>query len=1054
MSPPLLLAPTGRGKTEYVLNCIRKVQAAEPLAPVWAILPNRIQVRAFQRRLGAAGGALGVETGTFYRFYAELLARAGQPVARLPEAVLHRLLRHLVERLAQTGSLHHYAPLHNRHGFARLLHDLFQELKQARIHREAFQAAVATTPPRLAELATLYTAYQDWLIRSDWMDAEGQGWLAALALEGDPALATDLRLLVVDGFDEFNLTQLAVLALLSARSTEVVITLTGDPDCERIAHRRFCRARQAVEQALGLEPSLLPGSLGDSRPASLIHLEAALFEQDAVRMPAADAVTCLEAQTRNAEVRAALRWLKILLVREGYHLDQVALLARDLKPYCPHLAEVATEFGLPLYLAGGQALATNPAVAALLNLLALPVTNWPRRPLLDALSNPYLDWSEMEIGPEEVRGLTSAARAGLIIAGLDQWREALERLAGLAPRDQARADDADLAPPDVHAGEKARTLQACLEAVVARLNPPPNGTFRDYAAFVEDLIGEDPKLASRFGSSLPSAVETEEGLRIVARAWESIATAERDVAALRRFKDVLRGLVLAESVLLEPDKQPVPFEYARFYSELRGAVEAAVYEAPAPPASSAILAAPLLHARGLSFRAVALLGLSEGEFPRPESEDPLLTEADRQALYAVGLALEPRLQGDEGTLFYEAITRARERLLLCRTYLANDGQAWEPSPYWDEVLRLVEAPVFRLRAQDPLPLADAASLPEALLITARSRANLQFAPPGWDRVLAAAQVVHAREASEPSGRPSPAPSPWEGNLAILAPALAAHYSPDHIWSASRLEAYATCPFLFLIDSVLGLEPRLPPAEGYDIRILGTMYHAILEETYRRALPEAHPDRLRAILAEVAGEIFDAAPDQYGFRPTALWSRQQEELTRILAETLEGLIQTTAHWQPVALEQAFGIGGRPDLDVNRGGRRLRLRGFVDRLDRDEEGRLQIIDYKAGSTPISPRDLESGKRLQLPLYALAVRDALDLGEVGGGFYWHIGSAQPSRLRLEEYLGGVEFAIETALEHAMNIVEAVQAGQFPPRPPAGGCPDNCPASSFCWRYAMRAW
>jgi ATP-dependent helicase/DNAse subunit B len=1048
MPTHFLLAPTGQGKTEYILNCIRQVQAAEPLAPVWAILPNRIQVRAFQRRLGAGGGALGVETGTFYRFYAELLARAGQPVARLPETALHRLVHHLVKRLAQAGSLHHYAPLHNRHGFARLVHDLFQELKQARIHRETFQAAVATAPPRLTELATLYTAYQDWLIRSDWMDAEGQGWLAALALEQDPELVTDLRLLVVDGFDEFNPTQLAVLARLSVRTTETIITLTGDPDCERIAHRRFCRAREAVEQVLGLKPELLPGLFSDSQPTSLIHLEVSLFEQDAVRMPAADAVTCLEAQTRGDEVRAALRWLKILLVREGYHLDQVALLARDLTPYRPHLAEVAAEFGLPLRLAGSQALVTNPAVAALLNLLALPATNWPRRPLLDALSSPYLNWSEVEIGPAEVRDLASAARAGLVIAGLDQWREALERLARLTPRDQARTEDADLAPPEVPAGERARTLQTCLEAVAARLNPPLNGTIRDFAVFVEDLAGEDPKLASRFGPSLPSAVETEDGLRIVACAWESTATAERDVAALRRFKDVLRGLVLAESVLLEPNEQPTPLAYARFYAELRRAVEATTYELPAPPPGTTILAAPLLHARGLSFRAVALLGLSEGEFPRPEREDPLLTESDRQTLAAAVPALKPRLQGDEGTLFYEAITRARERLLLCRTYLANDGQAWEPSPYWEEVQRLVEAPVLRLRAQAPLPLTDAASLPEALLVTARRGADCQFAPQDWDSVLHAAQVVRARNAADPSG------SPWEGNLAAVAPALTAHYGPEHIWSASRLEAYATCPFLFLVDSVLGLEPRLPPTEGYDIRILGTMYHEILEETYRRALPSTTPDQLRSMLPQVATEVFAAAPDEYGFRPMALWMRQQEELAHVLAETLEALIEATAGWQTVELEQAFGVEGRPGLDVCRDGRRLRLRGFVDRLDRDEEGRLQIIDYKAGSTPISPRDLESGKRIQLPLYALAVRDALDLGEVGGGFYWHIGSAQASRLRLESYLGGVDFAIDTALEHALNIIAAIQAGQFLPQPPAGGCPDNCPASSFCWRYTARAW
>jgi len=240
-----------------------------------------------------------------------------------------------------------------------------------------------------------------------------------------------------------------------------------------------------------------------------------------------------------------------------------------------------------------------------------------------------------------------------------------------------------------------------------------------------------------------------------------------------------------------------------------------------------------------------------------------------------------------------------------------------------------------------------------------------------------------------------------------------------------------------------------------VRILGTMYHAILEETYRRALPEAEPERLRALLPEVAAQVFAGAPDEYGFRPTPLWERQRRELTAILAETLEGLIEATAGWQVVALEQAFGLKGRPCLDVSLDdGRRLRLRGFVDRLDRDGAGALQVIDYKAGSTAISPRDLEEGKRVQLPLYALAVRDALGLGEVGGGFYWHIGSARASSLRLESYLGGPEVAMRTALEHALTYVQAVRAGRFPPQPPAGGCPDFCPAAAFCWRYAPRSW
>ena len=73
----LIVAPAGGGKTAYAISRVRRLRASAPLAPVWVVLPNFPQVAGFRRRLARAGGALGVEVGTFYRFYAAVLARAG-----------------------------------------------------------------------------------------------------------------------------------------------------------------------------------------------------------------------------------------------------------------------------------------------------------------------------------------------------------------------------------------------------------------------------------------------------------------------------------------------------------------------------------------------------------------------------------------------------------------------------------------------------------------------------------------------------------------------------------------------------------------------------------------------------------------------------------------------------------------------------------------------------------------------------------------------------------------------------------------------------------------
>ena len=68
---------------------------------------------------------------------------------------------------------------------------------------------------------------------------------------------------------------------------------------------------------------------------------------------------------------------------------------------------------------------------------------------------------------------------------------------------------------------------------------------------------------------------------------------------------------LAEA-MLETDS----LDYTDFYADLRAAVESVAFTIPR---QAGMLAASVLDGRGLTFQAVALLGLSEGEFPRPRT---------------------------------------------------------------------------------------------------------------------------------------------------------------------------------------------------------------------------------------------------------------------------------------------------------------------------------------------------------------------------------------------------------------------------------------------------
>ncbi|MBL8057980.1 MAG: hypothetical protein JNK29_14845, partial [Anaerolineales bacterium] len=756
----LLRAPAGGGKTAEVLARLRRLRAAEPLAPVSVILPNQFQRAAFSRRLSAQGGALGVARLTFEDLAQELLARAAGPrlLPRLEKAAQLRVLRQCVDQLAASGALAYFDPIRDRPGLAVALREVIGELKRSRLLPEQFAAAAQGLGPRLEEIGALYAAYQAWLHTHGWADIEGQSWLAAEALVEAPELGRDLRLLIVDGFDEFNPTQLAVLALLAGRAQETLITLTGEPAAgtkrgrpasagPRLALRRFQRAEAQLRRFIApLEVVDLPAP---ARPAPVLaRLEPRLFNAGAAPAHAAGrapAVTFTAAQDRDLEARAALRWVKERLVLDGWAPTDLAVMARSLEPYRAPLLSAAREFGLPLHLTAGQPLAENPLVDAVLGLLALPAppVDWRPRAVLAALRSPYFDWAALGITAEATAALEMAAVQGVVVNGLAQWRAALHQLGAAAdtpPLDEPEA--ARLAPA------AARGAAAAFERLAARLEPPAAGTdLAGWLSFVEGLLGGDEPPDGR-GPDQPA-------LNVAARlgAAPEAGLVERDRQALRAFKEALRGLALAESVLAAPRA----WEYPAFLVAVREAVEAEVYHPPAP--AEAVLAASVLDARGLAFRGAALLGLAEGEFPLAERELPLLREAERAALRARGLAgLEPRLRGEEVTLFYEAVTRAGEQLWLSRPYLADDGQPWEPSAYWRQVQRLLgEPPEARLRAEDRLPPAQTASIAEWIAHG--------YAP---ETVAPGLAVLRAREAAAAAG-------PYEGELSELSAALAGRY---------------------------------------------------------------------------------------------------------------------------------------------------------------------------------------------------------------------------------------------------------------------------------------
>ena len=190
MAHILHLAPAGMGKTRRLLALLRDLTQSERsrLPKVWALLATRRQVLNFRQRLAELDEEISVysniEFFNFYSLNARLLKSAGTPVRRLNNLTRLGLLRHLLGEMKADGQLEYFQRIADTRGFASIMADLIDELKQASVGEDDFAAAAGNDKEE--EIARIYRRYQETLRRSDLADVEGEGWLALAKLRERP----------------------------------------------------------------------------------------------------------------------------------------------------------------------------------------------------------------------------------------------------------------------------------------------------------------------------------------------------------------------------------------------------------------------------------------------------------------------------------------------------------------------------------------------------------------------------------------------------------------------------------------------------------------------------------------------------------------------------------------------------------------------------------------------------------------------------------------------------------------------------------------------------
>ncbi len=373
-------------------------------------------------------------------------------------------------------------------------------------------------------------------------------------------------------------------------------------------------------------------------------------------------------------------------------------------------------------------------------------------------------------------------------------------------------------------------------------------------------------------------------------------------------------------------------------------------------------------ALGREWEVVVLAGLQEGLWPNTVPRGGVL--ATQHLVDVLDGVTDPStntmssrapLLAEERRLLVAALGRARTHVLVTAVDGDDSDESSLPSPFCAELAALA---TDGAEVEESVPVHAPRVLSPAALV-GRLRAVVCAPAEAVDqstRACAATQLARLAEA----GVAGADPAQWYGTTTLS--------TDEPLWSGeghvvtlspSRLQTLTDCPLRWLLE-------RHGGSDGRDLRsALGSLVHALVAD------PGKSEEQM---LAELARHWKDLPFESQ-------WHADNE------LERHRTMLSSFIAWRTRTRREFTEVGTEIDVDGVVEGtdeRRVgvRVRGRIDRLERDAEGRLVVVDVKTGKTPVSKDDAQ--RHAQLAAYQLAVAEGLlpQGDQAGGGRLVYLG------------------------------------------------------------------
>ena len=189
-------------------------------------------------------------------------------------------------------------------------------------------------------------------------------------------------------------------------------------------------------------------------------------------------------------------------------------------------------------------------------------------------------------------------------------------------------------------------------------------------------------------------------------------------------------------------------------------------------------------------------------------------------------------------------------------------------------------------------------------------------------------------------------------------------------SASRLRTLLTCHRQYYYKYIEQIPQPNYPADGLEAAKVGSAIHKAFEKIYKNPINEKIFTDKEFWLQSIKEALYSSLePSLWWEFEAGIWAKRVEFIAQKEMERFE------KGWRPYKLEEALFC----DFEG------ISLKGIIDRIDKNPEGMLEVLDYKSGQTlQQGPKSVENRVDFQLIFYYIL---ASSLGEVANVGYFDL-------------------------------------------------------------------